>query len=82
MGALCTPYSFDAIVCDPSYNIGAPILANGKDMWPGNYDDKGDGFQQNKSGESWGASPDIIPSILTIAVKVLVKGGRIVFFFQ
>jgi hypothetical protein len=52
-------------------------------MWPRNYDDKGDGFQQDKSGESWGASPDVIPSILTltIAVKVLAKGGRNFFFF-
>ncbi len=80
-GALCTPDSFDAIVCDPPYNIGAPVLVDGRDSRPRNYHDKGNGFRRNESGESWGgASPDIIPSILSIAADVLVKGGRIVFF--
>jgi hypothetical protein len=32
MGALCTPNLFNAIVCDPPYKIGAPILVNGKAM--------------------------------------------------
>ena len=80
--ALCTPNSFDAIICDPPYNIGAPVLVDGQDSRPRNYHDKGHGFRRNESGESWGgaSSPDIIPSILSIAANVLVMGGRIVFF--
>jgi tRNA G10 N-methylase Trm11 len=80
--ALCTPNSFDAIICNPPYNIGAPVLVDGQDSRPRNYHDKGHGFRRNESGESWGgaSSPDIIPSILSIAANVLVMGGRIVFF--
>jgi len=80
--ALCTPNSFDAIVCDPPYNIGAPVLVDGQDSRPRNYHNKGNGFRRKESGESWGgaSSPDIIPSILSIAANVLVMGGRIVFF--
>ena len=64
---LCTPNSFDAIVCDPPYGIGAPIL-NGDN-------DKGRDEYSNKQS----ASRDIISSIIEIASNVLVKGGRLVF---
>ncbi|KAL7462512.1 hypothetical protein ACHAXS_002921 [Conticribra weissflogii] len=36
---LCAAESFDAIVCDPPYNIGAPIWVNGQDARPVNYHD-------------------------------------------
>lgn len=77
--ALCTPNSVDAIVCDPPYNIGAPVLVDGKDLRPRNYHDRGDESRLSNTGESMDTPPDVVPSILSIAVKVLVRGGRIVF---
>ena len=64
---LSTPDSFDAIVCDPSYGIGAPILSCDTDA--------GGEESTNKERES----RDIISSILSIASNVLVDGGRLVF---
>jgi len=64
---LCTPNSFDAIVCDPPYGIGAPVK-NGDN-------DKGGEESTNKETES----RDIISSIISTANNVLVKGGRLVF---
>ena len=69
---LCTPNSFDAIICDPPYNIGAPVLE------PGNYHDKDDDRVGDKSSTQ--QVRGIISSIISIAEKVLVVGGRIVFF--
>ena len=68
---LCTPNSFDAIICDPPYNIGAPALE------PGNYHDKDDDRGDKSSTQE---VRGIISSIISIAEKVLVVGGRIVFF--
>ncbi len=44
-----------------------------------NYHDIGEELMVNDTGESLELSPDIVPSILSTAVKVLVRGGRIVF---
>ncbi|KAL3775804.1 hypothetical protein ACHAW5_002300 [Stephanodiscus triporus] len=77
--ALCAPNSVDAIVCDPPYNIGAPVLVDGKDLRPRNYHDRGDKLRLSNTDESMDTSPDVVPSILSIAVRVLVRGGRIVF---
>ena len=78
--ALNTPDSFDAMVCDPPYNIGAPVYVNGKDLRPRNYHDKGEELQQDETNKlPMDSSTDLVPSILSIAAKVLVKGGRIVF---
>ena len=63
---LCTVNSFDAIVCDPPYGIGAPILS-------------GDTEKGEESINKETESRDIISSIISIANKVLVKGGRLVF---
>jgi len=75
--------SCDAIVVDPPYNIGAPVLLAGQDVRPINHHhDEDDG----KKGVSYLAETinnveyDTIPSILTIARRVLVDGGRLVFF--
>ena len=80
--ALCSPDSIDAIVCDPPYNIGAPILVDGRDMRPRSYHDRGDESRPNDcdDGPTMCSSHDVIPSILSIAANVLIRGGRIVFF--
>ena len=74
--------SFDAIVVDPPYNIGAPILLAGQEFRPMNYhlcDD--DEESRDDCGEVMNnAQHDTIPSILNIARKVLVENGRLVFF--
>ena len=64
---LCTLNSFDAIVCDPPYGIGAPVLSGDTD--------EGEEESNNEQSES----RDIMASIITIANKVLVKEGRLVF---
>lgn len=77
---LNTPDSFDAMVCDPPYNIGAPVYVNGKDSRPKNYHDIGEELQQDETSKlPMDSLTDLVPSILSIAAKVLVKGGRIVF---
>ena len=63
---LCTLNSFDAIVCDPPYGIGAPILS-------------GDTEKGEESINKESESRDIISSIISIANNVLVKEGRLVF---
>ena len=79
--ALSTPCSFDAIVCDPPYNIGAPSLVNGKDLRPKRYHGyNGDESEMNNKSEISEVSMNLVPSILSIAHQVLVSGGRIVFF--
>ena len=75
---LCTPDSFDAIVCDPPYNIGAPILESGNDLRPMNYHEVNDTISE--SSQSPEQTPSLVPFILSVADKVLVSGGRIVFF--
>ncbi len=85
--ALCIPNSFDVIVCDPPYNIGAPVLLDGKDLRPRNHHHDKDVWSNSQPIDKIGdkkanaiATGDIIPSILAIAKNVLVNGGRIVFF--
>jgi tRNA G10 N-methylase Trm11 len=68
------------MVCDPPYNIGAPVYVNGKDSRPKNYHDIGEELQQDETSKlPMDSLTDLVPSILSIAAKVLVKGGRIVF---
>ena len=74
--------SYDAIVVDPPYNIGAPVLFAGQESRPMNYhlcdDDK---ESRDDCGEMMNnAQHDTIPSILNIARRVLVENGRLVFF--
>lgn len=76
--AFCIPNSVDAIVCDPPYNIGAPVFVDGKDMRPRNHHHDKDVESDPQMGMI--KSVDIISSILAIAKNVLVDGGRIVFF--
>lgn len=71
--------SFDAIICDPPYNVGAPILIGGQDFRPINYHNDGGekyGYEYDEKMKKY----DILPSILAIARRVLVDGGRLVFF--
>lgn len=77
---LWTPNNFDAIVCDPPYNIGAPVLVNQLDARPQNYHSKDNSVCTNKSTAIKNATNDLIHSLLVIAQRVLVHGGRIVFF--
>lgn len=76
--AFCIPNSVDAIICDPPYNIGAPVFVDGKDMRPRNHHHDKDVESNPQMGVI--ESVDIISSILAIAKNVLVDGGRIVFF--
>jgi methylase of polypeptide subunit release factors len=77
---LHTANTFDAIVCDPPYNVGAPVLLAGQDVRPINYhhdDEEGKGdFGETIDNSQY----DTTPSILAIARRVLVDGGRLVFF--
>ena len=85
--ALCIPNLYDAIVCDPPYNIGAPVLVDGKDLRPRNHHHVKDAWSNSQTidkvddkKEDVIPAGDIISSILAIAKKSLVNGGRIVFF--
>jgi 16S rRNA G966 N2-methylase RsmD len=71
--------AFDAILCDPPYNVGAPIYINQMDLRPFNFHlDEEAKFARGDTIKI--AQYDTIPSILTIARSVLVDGGRLVFF--
>ncbi len=75
--------SCDAIVVDPPYNIGAPVLLAGQDVRPNNHHhDEDDGKKgiSNLAETINNVEYDTIPSILTIALRVLVDSGRLVFF--
>jgi len=82
---LCQSNSVEAIVCDPPYNIGAPVLVDGKDARPRNHHFDLDNNPEQLEGKlnngvkSRPVSPDLVPHILEIARKVLVNGGRVVF---
>jgi tRNA G10 N-methylase Trm11 len=86
--ALYQQEAFDAIICDPPYNIGAPVLVDGQDGRPPSYHDDADSSVgasilstvavKNNVPES--AIPDLTAGVLDIARRVLVVGGRIVFF--
>jgi tRNA G10 N-methylase Trm11 len=85
--ALCTPNSIDGIICDPPYNIGAPVLVDGKDVRPKNYHRDKEGRSDLEIDDETVCQTsgmvtidDIVPSILAVAQTVLVNGGRIVFF--
>jgi len=78
--------SFDAVVCDPPYNIGAPILLNGKDARPANYHDYDDvridctDYRRPFDVDNIHDGKDLTNEIIGIARKVLRERGRIVFF--
>jgi tRNA G10 N-methylase Trm11 len=77
--ALCQQDAFDAIICDPPYNIGAPVLVDGQDGRPPSYHENANcGVATNNVPES--AIPDLTAGVLSIARRVLVVGGRVVFF--
>jgi SAM-dependent methyltransferase len=86
--ALYQQEAFDAIICDPPYNIGAPVLVDGKDGRPPSYHEDADASVGasilsttaaiNNVPQS--AIPDLTAGVLDIARRVLVVGGRIVFF--
>jgi tRNA G10 N-methylase Trm11 len=86
--ALCQPEVFDAIICDPPYNIGAPVLVDGQDGRPSSYhDDANFGVGTSISAANAAtnnvpepAIPDLTAGVLDIARSTLVVGGRIVFF--
>ncbi len=84
---VCAPHLYDAMVCDPPYNIGAPVLVDGKDLRPRNHHHDKDVWSNSQPIDKIGdkkanaiATGDIISSILAIAKRSLVNGGRIVFF--
>jgi tRNA G10 N-methylase Trm11 len=78
---LHTANSFDAIVCDPPYNIGAPVLLAGQDMRPINHHHNDEEEGKSDRGETINAQyDDAIPSIVAIARRILVDGGRLIFF--
>lgn len=75
--------SCDAIVVDPPYNIGAPVLFAGQDARPKNYHHSEDDLEEGRGDLAETINNDqhdTIPSILTIARRVLVDGGRLVLF--
>ena len=79
--ALSTPDLYDAIICDPPYNIGAPALGSrtgGKDTRVKRCDKDDDNIGDNESSST--SSRRIISSIISIAETTLKSGGRIVFF--
>ncbi|KAL7553744.1 hypothetical protein ACHAWF_017059 [Thalassiosira exigua] len=77
---LCTPNSFDIILCDAPYNIGAPVLVDGKDIRPRNHHFKNNDFGSKFDASKQDSAVDLIPYILAIASRVLVDGGRIILF--
>jgi tRNA G10 N-methylase Trm11 len=81
--ALCRQETFDAIICDPPYNIGAPVLVDGQDGRPPSYHEDDDiGVTANAATNNVpeSAIPDLTAGVLNIARRVLVVGGRVVFF--
>jgi tRNA G10 N-methylase Trm11 len=83
--ALCQQEAFDVILCDPPYNIGAPVLVDGQDGRLPRYheDDEYDyGVTDNVATNNVpeAAIPDLTAGVLDIARQVLVVGGRVVFF--
>lgn len=89
--ALSSPTSlYDAILCDPPYNIGAPILVQGQDVRPRSYHDRktSDGTGDSVRGNNEQVSSemeapkvvDLTAAILGIAQTTLKVGGRLVFF--
>lgn len=77
--------SYDAIVCDPPYNIGAPVLVNGRDSRPSNYhiEDEAVLLDCSSSPETQTQTQsrlDLTAAVLGVAAKTLKVGGRLVFF--
>jgi tRNA G10 N-methylase Trm11 len=75
---------FDAIVCDPPYNIGTPIFVNKTDCRPKNYHRNREPVklfvQEDMSTSDRGGVQNITLALLLLAGRVLVEGGRVVFF--
>ncbi|KAL3782284.1 hypothetical protein ACHAWO_003618 [Cyclotella atomus] len=77
---LSTSDSFDAIVCDPPYNIGAPVFIDKKDSRPRNrFRDHNETNNISTTNEI-NNSDDVTQAILLLAGNVLVNRGRVVFF--
>jgi tRNA G10 N-methylase Trm11 len=73
---LSTPNFFDAIICDPPYNIGAPVFIDKQDARPANRHRKG----YLVRGEEIVFCEDISAAVLILAGQLLVDGGRVVLF--
>ena len=66
LGALTTPTTYDAILCDPPYGMRAPVLREGKVV-----------AERSSSAEP----PDeITGAVLELAEVMLAPGGRLVLF--
>jgi tRNA G10 N-methylase Trm11 len=87
--ALSQQEAFDAIICDPPYNIGAPVLVDGRDgRPPSHHEDSACGVGAYVLTDNNAATnnvpeasiPDLTAGVLNIARRVLVVGGRVVFF--
>ena len=61
---LCAEASYDAILCDPPYNLRAPVLIDGAAHRP-------------KDPQ---AAADLTAAVLAIAGRTLARGGRLVIF--
>ena len=73
---------FDAIVCDPPYNIGAPVIVDEKDLRPTNHHLKNheQPAYESIANSNHAGDKDITASIIHLAGRVLSNGGRISFF--
>jgi tRNA G10 N-methylase Trm11 len=86
--ALRQQEAFDAIICDPPYNIGAPVLVDGQDGRPPSYHEDADfgvgAYVATANAATTNVPeaviPDLTAGVLDIARRVLVVGGRVVFF--
>ena len=76
---LSEPASIDCIVCDPPYNIGAPVILEGKDRRPINHHNHRSGLGGHRDCQV-AERADLVPHIINVAQRVLVKGGRLVMF--
>ena len=77
---LSEPNSIGCIVCDPPYNVGAPVILDGKDRRPANHHRSGQQIVESQIDSQVDERADLVPYILDIAKRVLVTGGRLVMF--
>lgn len=80
---LMTSNSFDAIICDPPYNIGAPVITGKQDLRPNNHhltNRKQTAHESIAPNDDKISAKNTTASIIHLAGRVLVDGGRIAFF--
>jgi len=78
--ALSTPNYFDVIICDPPYNIGAPVIVNKQDSRSKNHYQRGHKDDDKVSDIDANAQEDITMFIILLAERILVNKGRLVLF--